>query len=353
MQAHALTPRLVAALQNAPQQERGQDTVLSSPAPGAGINLEPPFPFLSVLASGGHTLLIHSASLTEHSVLATTGDIAAGELLDKISRVVLPASLLQTAKTTMYGALLEKFAFSDESVGVGKNATKTEIATQVQHTYCLEDGSAAEYQAKFATRYPYVVPRNDEEGLRQNTTKWGWSFNQPLVKASGGIKNRSMEMSFSGLMTGVERVVRFKRDITTGKSTRTERLPEDLTMEERKDIAREAMRAAFEHVASRVILGLKQISANSSGSTNVQTVVMSGGVAANAYLRYILASMLVAHGYPDVRVVFPPPSLCTDNAAMIGWAGIEMYQAGHKDARTIRAIRKWPLDSLLSPPKIN
>jgi N6-L-threonylcarbamoyladenine synthase len=254
----------------------------------------------------------------------------------------------------MYGALLEKFAFSGESaVAPGKNAMKPEIVTQGQHRYYLEDGNAAEYQAKYATRYAYVVPRNDEEALRQNTTKWGWSFNQPLVKASGGLKNKSMEMSFSGLMTGVERVVRFKRDTATGKSTRVERQPDDLTMEERRDIALEAMRAAFEHVASRVILGLKQVSASSPGLANVQTVVMSGGVAANAYLRYILASMLVAHGYPDVRIVFPPPSLCTDNAAMIAWAGIEMYQAGHKDARTIRAIRKWPLDSLLSPPKIN
>lgn len=352
MQAHALTPRLVAALQNAPQ-ERSQDAALSAPVPGTRISVDPPFPFLSVLASGGHTLLIHSASLTDHSVLASTGDIAVGELLDKISRVVLPASVLQTAKTTMYGALLEKFAFSDESMVAGKDAGTPQIASQGPHRYCLEDGSAAEYQAKFATRYAYIVPRNEEEALRQNTTKWGWCLNQPLVRASGGIKNKTMEMSFSGLMTNVERIVRYKRDITTGKSTRVERLPEELTEEERRDVAREAMRAAFEHVASRVILGLEQVSASSPGSANVQTVVMSGGVAANAYLRYILASMLVAHGYPDVRIVFPPPSLCTDNAAMIAWAGMEMYQAGHKDARTIRAIRKWPLDTLLSPPKIN
>ena len=63
-----------------------------------------------------------------------------------------------------------------------------------------------------------------------------------------------------------------------------------------------------------------------------------------------LASALSAHGYPHIRLAFPPPSLCTDNAAMIAWAGLEMYYGGHKDLRSIRAIRKWPLDQILSPP---
>jgi N6-L-threonylcarbamoyladenine synthase len=254
----------------------------------------------------------------------------------------------------MYGALLEKFAFSDEAtMDLGKKVTSPEIVTSGRQRYDMEDSSAAEYQAMYAPCFAYNVPRDEQQALSQNTTKWGWSLNQPLLKAGGGQKIKSLDMSFSGLMTNVERVVRFKRDAVTGKSTRVERLPADITMEERRDIARETMRAAFEHVASRVVLSLRQISANTSESASVQTVIMSGGVAANAYLRYILASTLVAFGYPTIRLVFPPPSLCTDNAAMIAWAGIEMYQAGHKDPRTIRAIRKWPLDRLLSPPDPN
>lgn len=51
-----------------------------------------------------------------------------------------------------------------------------------------------------------------------------------------------------------------------------------------------------------------------------------------------------------MRIVFPPASLCCDNAAMIAWAGMEMYQEGARDLLSIRAIRKWPLDMLLSPP---
>jgi N6-L-threonylcarbamoyladenine synthase len=63
-----------------------------------------------------------------------------------------------------------------------------------------------------------------------------------------------------------------------------------------------------------------------------------------------LAKTLCAHGYPDVVLHFPPPKFCTDNAAMIGWAGLEMFEAGHIAPLSIRAIRKWPLDKLLDPP---
>ncbi|KAF2270880.1 hypothetical protein CC78DRAFT_573239 [Lojkania enalia] len=354
MQAHALTPRLVAALQNAGQAPVARD---KATCPGK-VNVKPEFPFLSVLASGGHTLLIHSASLTDHQVLASTTDIAVGECLDKIARVVLPPDLLQTTRSTMYGALLEKFVFSGPSASGAGNARHSpeieNIASEGKEKdrYRLDDRTASDYCAIYGTRadYGYVVPKNNEEAKKQNITKWGWAFNQPLSKAAGGLKNKSLEMSFSGLLTAVEHVVKFEVDQRTGKRTQYERSVDSISLEERKDIAREAMRAAFEHVVGRVVLGLQQASAENPGQTPVSTVVMAGGVAANSYLRYILASVLVARGFPDVRIVFPPPSLCTDNAAMIAWAGIEMYEAGYHDPRTIRAIRKWPLNQLLSPP---
>lgn len=364
MQAHALTARLVKALQNSHEQGPASiEPPHGAPVP-AKIRIEPEFPFLSVLASGGHTLLTHSASLTEHKVLASTTDIAVGECLDKIARSVLPPDLLQTASSTMYGPLLEKFAFSEAPmVNLDKNTLEPKIEEQpvlgtqqghphqpVRAEYRLEDTTAGKYLSIYGTRYEYVVPKNNEEGLKQNTTKWGWSFNQPLSKAAGGLKSKSMEMSFSGLLTAVERVVQFKGDISTGKITKTERMTEDISIEERRDMAREAMRAAFTHVASRVVLGLQQDRIQKPASTHVATVVMAGGVAANSFFRFILASVLCAKGYSDVKMVFPPASLCTDNAAMIAWAGFEMYQAGYSDPRTIRAIRKWPLDQLLSPP---
>ncbi|KAF2275903.1 uncharacterized protein EI97DRAFT_378569 [Westerdykella ornata] len=305
MQAHALTPRLVAALQNTYRpdvvlqaaQPRAHGTRPDYPTIGTNskIEVEPDFPFLSVLASGGHTLLIQSTSLTDHHVLGSTGDVAVGECLDKVARVVLPSELLQTAKSTMYGALLERFAFSQSQVvESGKGALNPKIEDQGQGNFFLEDSTAEEYRAMYATRYTYTVPRNQEEALRQNTTKWGWNFNQPLAKAGGGVKSKSLEMSFSGLMTAAERAASYQRDSTTGKQTRLVRPPGDLTMEERRDIAREVMRAAFEHISTRVVLGLQHILASPSRSEKVPTVVMSGGVAANSFLRYMYEAPLIS-----------------------------------------------------------
>ncbi|KAF2643494.1 hypothetical protein P280DRAFT_467521 [Massarina eburnea CBS 473.64] len=341
MQAHALTPRLVDALQT---HELASDfgrsptgDVFEVDVPQ--INVDPDFPFLSVLASGGHTLLIHTTSLTENAIIGTTTDIAIGECLDKVARVVLPPNVLQSAGSTMYGALLETFAFPEKKY---PQKDKPEPLNRSNLKFQLENYAAAEYVERYASDHMYEVPRNNEEALKRNVSKWGWSLAQPLGKAAGGLKYKSLELSFSGLTTAVERVVRYQRDPSTKKLTAHERLPEDITIEERRDLAQHVMRAAFEHLAGRVLLGLQQCP--------VPTVVMAGGVAANSYLRYILASTLCAHGYSDVKVVFPPPSLCSDNAAMIAWAGVEMFKSGARDQLSIRAIRKWPLDQLLSPP---
>jgi N6-L-threonylcarbamoyladenine synthase len=355
MQAHALTPRLVKALENTQQNNAVNTADVSEPGTTPHkIHVQPEFPFLSVLASGGHTLLIHSASLTHHEILASTNDIAVGECLDKAARTVLPSEVLQNARSTMYGAVLEQFAFSE-------TPKDPSAARDVPVLYSLENSSASDYKALYETRYAYLVPRNREEAKKQNLTRYGWAFSQPLSQTSGGLKDKSMEMSFSGLTTAVERVVRFGTDAATGKLNKVERSSDSISIDERRDMAREVMRAAFEHIASRVVLALQQ------SPTPVDTVVMAGGVAANSFLRYMyvhmhlhclritdlasLASTLVNKGYSDIKIVFPPPSLCTDNAAMIAWAGLEMYQAGFKDPRSIRSIRKWPLDKLLTPPK--
>uniref|UniRef100_A0A0B7JP96 Gcp-like domain-containing protein n=1 Tax=Bionectria ochroleuca TaxID=29856 RepID=A0A0B7JP96_BIOOC len=45
-----------------------------------------------------------------------------------------------------------------------------------------------------------------------------------------------------------------------------------------------------------------------------------------------------------MRIVVPPPALCTDNAAMIAWAGMEMYTGGWHTDLDVLAISKWPMD---------
>lgn len=55
----------------------------------------------------------------------------------------------------------------------------------------------------------------------------------------------------------------------------------------------------------------------------------------------------LAHSF-DIPLVCPPPELCTDNGAMIAWAGIERLRAGLVDDYNITTLPKWPIESLKS-----
>ncbi len=76
-----------------------------------------------------------------------------------------------------------------------------------------------------------------------------------------------------------------------------------------------------------------------------RVIAVAGGVAANRSLRAGLAAAAAAEGF---RMVAPPLALCTDNAAMIAWAGIERIAAGRADAPVV-ARPRWPLDRAAEP----
>ncbi|EAT07518.1 metal-dependent protease [Sphingomonas sp. SKA58] len=76
-------------------------------------------------------------------------------------------------------------------------------------------------------------------------------------------------------------------------------------------------------------------------SAGVTALVVAGGVAANQAIRAALEDLAAAHNLPFVA---PPLWLCTDNAAMIAWAGAERYAAGMVDDLSVPARPRWPLD---------
>lgn len=280
MQAHALTPRLAWALQ------MGTMTPRQDPP-------EPNFPFLSLLVSGGHTLLLHSTTLTGHEVLASTADIAIGEALDKIGRIVLPKERLSEIKDTAFAKHLSDYAFPSAD------------------TY-------AEYR----------LGRKRQDEIEKHPNEYGWAIQNPLSNTT------ELTYSFSGIASRVQVLLKQRESAVEGGISAHERLL----------FARTALGVAFEHLACRTIMAIAKLD---RGDLGVKSLVVSGGVAANPFLRYVLREMLNARSYGPERIglISPPADLCTDNAAMIGWCGIEMYEKGWRSSLSSWPLRKWSMDS--------
>ena len=75
-------------------------------------------------------------------------------------------------------------------------------------------------------------------------------------------------------------------------------------------------------------------------------LVVAGGVASNAAIRAALTALAASRG---LKFVAPPPWLCTDNAAMIAWAGAERFALGLVDTLDAPARPRWPLDPAAEP----
>jgi N6-L-threonylcarbamoyladenine synthase len=71
-------------------------------------------------------------------------------------------------------------------------------------------------------------------------------------------------------------------------------------------------------------------------------MVVAGGVAANSAIRRALLRFC---GESGLHLITPPPNLCTDNGAMIAWAGLERLRLGLTDDMTFAARPRWPLDA--------
>ena len=110
---------------------------------------------------------------------------------------------------------------------------------------------------------------------------------------------------------------------------------------ETADIAASFQQAAIDCVVDRLRVAL-------AGMDKVDTLVVAGGVAANASVRAALEGVASDH---DMRFTAPPPALCTDNAAMIAWAGLERLsmEGFAPDPLEISARPRWPLDPDAEP----
>ena len=211
---------------------------------------EPPgFPFLALLVSGGHTLLVEVSAVGHYRVLGDSLDDAVGEAFDKT------AKLLGLAYPG--GPLLAQLA---------------------------RQGNPE--------RYTFPRPMTDRPGL---------------------------DFSFSGLKTFAMNTWR--------ESQQDDR--------DRADIARAFEEAVVDTLAIKCRRALEQ--------TGITRLVVAGGVGANQRLRERLTSLMQREGG---HAYYPRLEFCTDNGAMIAYAGYQRLQAGQSESLSVEARPRWSLDAL-------
>jgi N6-L-threonylcarbamoyladenine synthase len=132
------------------------------------------------------------------------------------------------------------------------------------------------------------------------------------------------DFSFSGLKTAVRQTVEKLDPKDTGTIA---------------DLCASFQRTVGDVLADRCV--------NALAISPLPTLVVAGGVASNLYLRSRLEAVAAEHG---ARLVAPPIRLCTDNGAMIAWAGIEHLRLGRIDSLDFKPRPRWPLEAASATP---
>ena len=210
----------------------------------------PKFPFVALLISGGHSLLIEVKAIGEYELLGESLDDAAGEAFDKTAKML--------------------------GLGYPGGPRLAELADQGQ------------------ARFQFPRPMTDRPGL---------------------------DFSFSGLKT-------FTLN-TLQNSAQTD--------QDKADIAFAFQQAMAETLAIKCKRALQQ--------TGLNTLVIAGGVSANRAIRSSLLEMTAKQG---AKAYFPRHEFCTDNGAMIAYAGCQRLLAGQNQNLEIFARPRWPINELLS-----
>ena len=254
--AYTAGPGLIGALMTGASMARAMAWALHIPAVGVHHmeghllapmleDTPPAFPFVALLVSGGHTLLVDVPRLGEYHILGESVDDAAGEAFDKTAKLM--------GLAYPGGPLLAQLA---------------------------QQGRAGVYK-----------------------------FPRPMVDRPG------CDFSFSGLKTFA---------LTTWQAS-------DQSAQAQADIAYAFEEAVVDTLAIKCKRALEQ--------AGRKRLVVAGGVGANQRLRGKLQQL-------NADVYFPRLAFCTDNGAMIAYAGAMRLQAGATEPAIISARPRWPLSEL-------
>ncbi|CAE6530704.1 unnamed protein product [Rhizoctonia solani] len=258
----------------------------------------PEFPFLTLLVSGGHTLLLLARSRSDFAILATTDDESIGNAFDRVARLLdIPWSNNHSA-----GASLERFA---------QDASSSNIHFSIP----LPGKLVFSYSGLISAVRSYILKRSDPNMV----VKLPNPSSKPVMKHP---PNPEREL------------VRERIRLTVA----------GMSLGERRNIAASFQKAAIGQLEEKLKLGLRKCM---QLDVNPGSIVVSGGVASNSYLRARLHS-IVESMETDSKptLVFPPPYLCTDNAVMIAWTALERFRLEDHDELDIQVRPVWSIENL-------
>lgn len=159
----------------------------------------------------------------------------------------------------------------------------------------------------------------------QNGDAARFVFPRPLLDRPG------CDMSFSGLKTALLR----QRDKVMVDGA--------LRAQDRRDLCAGFQMAVADVLAEKA---RRAIALYRAENPTEPALAVAGGVAANSTIRAKLETVCAETG---LGFTAPPLALCTDNAAMIAYAGFELFQTGHRDGLGLTARPRWPLDQTSAP----
>lgn len=154
------------------------------------------------------------------------------------------------------------------------------------------------------------------EKLAREGNPKAYDFPKPLIH------HKNCDFSFAGLKTAVKRAIDQAQDLKV----------EDICA---------SFQAVIGEILSKKVFNAIEIFQQKYPDS--KEFVVAGGVAANLYLREALQGTLNKYGF---KLVAPPISLCTDNAAMIAWVGVERLKLGLTDNLGFAPLSRWPLEDL-------
>ncbi len=153
-----------------------------------------------------------------------------------------------------------------------------------------------------------------------------FAFPRPMLGREG------MEFSFSGLKTSVRQSA---SELLSGAPDSEPQLV--------ADFAASFQAAVVEVLVDRSRMAMQKFRSDYGNAHRALDFVVAGGVASNQSIAAALKSLAAEKGF---RLTIPPPALCTDNGAMVAWAGLERLSRGLTDSLEVPPRARWPLESL-------